>query len=208
MKTELQLFVERWSKGCGSEYCSGALNVVLGRGDIPCEVLFIGEAPGHSEDVNGIPFDGPAGEYMDEIIANGIRGRATYALTNLVCCIPKDESGQKTHSPDYDQIFQCSDRLREFVALVSPKLIVSVGKIAEDYLDTRMKTCLVKDRIKRIAILHPAYILRLPSGAHALTKRKCSLTIETALDEINVPMPPEPAPATYEMGGSSDPIPF
>src|SRR5688572_27705229 len=59
---------QRWQGGCGHVMCSRALNVVLARGDLPCDVLFIGEAPGDSEDVTGNPFTGPAGSLLDDII--------------------------------------------------------------------------------------------------------------------------------------------
>lgn len=69
--------------------CERRKHVVLVRGKIPAPVLFIGEAPGASEDVLGRPFVGPAGKLLDHIIEKGIDGQYDYAITNLVGCIPK-----------------------------------------------------------------------------------------------------------------------
>lgn len=63
-----------WSDGCGSEFCAGASKVVLYRGDLPCDVLLVGEAPGQSEDTSGIPFDGPAGQLLDRIVRKASEG--------------------------------------------------------------------------------------------------------------------------------------
>ena len=69
MKSKWQLHCDTWRDGCGSEYCSAANKIVLGKGKLPCDVLFIGEAPGASEDVLGRPFVGPAGKVLDLIIS-------------------------------------------------------------------------------------------------------------------------------------------
>lgn len=82
---------DKWKDGCGSEFCSTANRVVLYRGDLPCDVLFVGEAPGQSEDTRGIPFDGPAGQVLDRIIrraTKGIRVCATCRRGNVLCSFP------------------------------------------------------------------------------------------------------------------------
>lgn len=72
--TPWQKFKERWKGGCGSELCGKPKNkIVLARGQVPCDVLFIGEAPGASENIVGKPFVGPAGKLLDEIIEKTIR---------------------------------------------------------------------------------------------------------------------------------------
>jgi uracil-DNA glycosylase len=63
--------------------------VVLCRGRLPCDVLFVGEAPGVSEDVLGRPFVGPAGKLLDTIVERALDGQYDCAMTNLVACIPK-----------------------------------------------------------------------------------------------------------------------
>lgn len=73
-KTPYQLHVERWGGGCGAGICSTARHVVLARGKVPCDVLFVGEAPGESEDALGSPFVGPAGKLLDRVVAKALDG--------------------------------------------------------------------------------------------------------------------------------------
>lgn len=97
--TPFKKFVAKWQDGCGSCQCESANKVVLCRGSIPCDVLFIGEAPGASEDILGQPFVGPAGKLLDGIIQEafgdselcsiclkgGIRDTLTKTPSGLVC---------------------------------------------------------------------------------------------------------------------------
>ena len=71
-KSLYQSHCEKWQDGCGAEICELANKVVLCRGRLPCDVLFIGEAPGESENVIGLPFVGPAGKLLDKMIKKGI----------------------------------------------------------------------------------------------------------------------------------------
>jgi len=76
--TPLQAHLSRWSRGCGGPCCQAAKHVCLVRGTVPCDLLFVGEAPGSSEDVIGRPFVGPAGQLLDEICKR--------ALSDLYSC--------------------------------------------------------------------------------------------------------------------------
>lgn len=72
--TKFQLHVQEW-KGCTlCPLSQGRTRVVLSRGKVPCDVLFVGEAPGRSEDVVGQPFVGPAGQLFDKIVERAVRG--------------------------------------------------------------------------------------------------------------------------------------
>lgn len=73
--TPYQRHCHRWRDGCGSSICEGASKVVLGKGRLPCDVLFVGEAPGESEDVVGQPFVGPAGHLLDRIVREAFGGK-------------------------------------------------------------------------------------------------------------------------------------
>lgn len=87
--TLYQQHVQRW---ISCQRCALRLrrkHVVIARGTVPAPVVFVGEAPGESEDVLGIPFVGPAGHLFDYILNEAITDRTRYAITNLVCCIPK-----------------------------------------------------------------------------------------------------------------------
>lgn len=132
---------QKWCNGCGSPTCPPvATNVCIVRGTVPCDILFVAEAPGISENSHGQPLKGPAGKSFDEdIVSRSISPKLRIAYNNLVACLPVDEEGRKAGQPDYDTIIQCQPRLIEFVNLCNPKLIVCVGSMARDALDPKTK---------------------------------------------------------------------
>lgn len=77
MKSKWGLHVERYGDGCGHHLCGQATKVCLARGAVPCDILFIGEAPGQSEDALGKPFCGPAGKLLDQLINESVNQYAT-----------------------------------------------------------------------------------------------------------------------------------
>ena len=98
---------------CG--LCKDRFSVCLLRGEIPAKILFIGEGPGPSEDGSadykdgfGKPFIGPAGEILQDIINEHIEGRYSYALTNLVGCMPLDEDKVRYADPPDWAIEACA----------------------------------------------------------------------------------------------------
>src|SRR5262245_33856687 len=113
--------------------------IVFARGEVPCRVLFIGEAPGESENVIGQPFVGPAGQLLDRIIERALPEGTSYALTNLVCCIPRDDEGKKPNEPGVEHVDACSPRLTDFVRICDPELIVAVGSTARNWLDPKCR---------------------------------------------------------------------
>lgn len=156
MPSVYQDHVERWQRCRGCLLHVKRTSVVFSRGTIPCEILFLGEAPGESEDVVGIPFVGPAGKLLDKIIDQAYveAGRKfTHCFYNLVGCIPRDESGGKSGEPTKASIKSCSMRLVEFLGICKPKVIVCVGKLAYKYLPEY-------GYAKVVEITHPAAILR------------------------------------------------
>ena len=105
-------------------------HICLGRGVTPADVIFVGEAPGQSEDDLGLPFKGPAGQLLDKIIARALPADCRYALTNLVACFPRYAKMEGINEPERDEIAACRPRLVEFVRLCRPRLIVCVGALA------------------------------------------------------------------------------
>jgi uracil-DNA glycosylase len=170
------------------------------RGKMPCDVLFVGEAPGESENVSRIPFDGQAGRLLDDIIRRGITlDYPTYrvGICNLVGCIPRidpDEddngrAGRKAGEPEDHQIKACGPRLIELVRLANPQLIVCVGKLAKDWLTVGMKSSIDVDRnIPRVHIVHPSWILsKCPPQMKQLKIQECVVTINNAVEELVCP---------------------
>lgn len=177
----------KWCRGCN--LCNGRQSVVLARGTIPCDVLFVGEAPGESEDTLGKPFIGPAGKLLDEMIEESIEGLFTTeadgdeheirtAFTNLVACIPRNPEGS-TIPPDKTQIIACATRLSEFVNLTKPKLIVCVGKLAKEWLDADNS-----EGIGIASIIHPAAILRSPVSQRSLEIQNTVRVLRDSMEEI------------------------
>jgi len=150
----------------GSQRCK----VVLASGKIPCDILFIGEAPGISEDTIGKPFVGPAGRLLRKMIANGLSPKTRYCLTNLVACYPREAKEQGINEPPDECICACRKRLREFVRLCKPRGIVLVGKLAAKHVSGRP--------MEFVEILHPAAILRMDPSQQPLAIRRCILAIQ------------------------------
>lgn len=177
--------VERWSSGCGSTMCQYANRICYGRGTIPCNVVFIGEAPGESENCIGEPFVGPAGFELNRWIEAAIPPTVTYALTNLVGCLPRDpETGSKAQLPVHEDVLQCSDRLLEFIRIANPNLIVLVGKQAEHYFTKGYRDCLFPDLdIPTIEVSHPSYVLRQPPAKRQQIVPRAIIRIRDAVIE-------------------------
>lgn len=165
--------------------------VVLARGKVPAEVVFVGEAPGESEDVLGEPFKGPAGQLLDDMILKGLEdgieadfglGPApTMAWTNLVGCIPKDaNTKRKNAEPMPEEIEACWPRLDRFLEICRPRLIVAVGVLSDKY--SKIKEW--ENRAALIKIDHPAYLLRLDITRQGLEIQRNIVKLATAFGEL------------------------
>lgn len=179
-----QCHVNRWKGGCGADICSRASRVVFARGDIPCEMLMVGEAPGDSEDTLGQPFVGPAGQLLDQMIQHALEGKVIRtAFYNLLGCIPYDENYEKMKEPPDDAIVTCKPRLEEFLTIAQPRLLVAVGKCADTWLAQGYKhSVTLPNRDTPIAkILHPAFILRQNIAQQSMLRKKAVITIAEAV---------------------------
>ena len=97
--TPYQRHKAKWKDCNGCELARQRKRVVLVRGYLPCQVLFIGEAPGSSEDLLGKPFIGPAGKLFDRILAESLPQGCRFALTNLVGCFPREAKRAGINAP-------------------------------------------------------------------------------------------------------------
>jgi uracil-DNA glycosylase len=196
-KSLYKTFCEKWKDGCGGSVCDRSKKVFC-RGKVPCEVLFIGIAPGESEGSLGVPFIGPAGKLIDSIILRSLSSLSEtreeyirYAFTNLVLCMPRDEDGYKTDVPDDSDVESCSNRLVEFITLCNPKLIVCVGALVKDYIMSGWKRSLnkrinlaLRREVSKIELTHPARILRSNIAQQELLIRRCVVTLQNAIWEF------------------------
>ena len=140
--------------------------VVFGSGNHDAKVLLIGEAPGREEDMTGEPFIGRAGKLLTEILFSVKLSRKNVYITNTVKCRPPEN-----RNPNHDEIDACSTYLDQQINLISPSVIVLLGKIAAEALmstsepmsSLRGKIHLYKDtQIPMLVFYHPAYLLRSP----------------------------------------------
>lgn len=138
-------------------------NVVFGVGKETADILFIGEGPGEQEDLTGIPFVGPAGHLLDDMLTIiDLDRKENCYICNIVKCRPP-----RNRDPLETEQDACIGYLRNQVALVKPKVIVCLGRIAAkrlidpDYRITRQHGQWVqRNGIWLTAIYHPSALLR------------------------------------------------
>ena len=143
--------------------CETRHNVVFGVGNRQTDVMFIGEGPGEQEDLRGEPFVGPAGKLLDDMLSiiDLSREHNCY-IANIVKCRPP-----RNRDPLETEQDACIGFLRNQVALIKPKIIVCLGRIAAkriidpEYRITRQHGQWVeKNGIWMTAIYHPSALLR------------------------------------------------
>lgn len=143
--------------------CTTRHNVVFGVGNPQADILFVGEGPGEQEDLRAEPFVGPAGQLLDDMLSiiDIDRKRNCY-IANIVKCRPPHNRDPLETEQD-----SCIGYLREQIALIKPKIIVCLGRIAamrlirDDYRITREHGQWVeKDGVWVTAIYHPSALLR------------------------------------------------
>ena len=141
-------------------------NVVFGAGQKNAEIMFIGEGPGEHEDLQGEPFVGRGGMLLDEMLSLiGLSRDQNFYICNIVKCRPP-----KNRDPLNTEQDACIGYLEEQIALIQPKIIVCLGRIAasrlihDNYKITREHgQWAERDGILYTAIYHPAALLRDPS---------------------------------------------
>jgi len=141
-------------------------NIVFGVGNPKAELVFIGEGPGHDEDVQGEPFVGRAGKLLTQMIeAMGLRRQDVY-ICNVVKCRPPEN-----RLPERDEISICSPFLVRQLAVIQPKVICCLGACAaQTLLETNQGISRFRGEwfdyrdAKLIATYHPAYLLRNPNA--------------------------------------------
>lgn len=133
--------------------------IVLFRGCCPAPVLFLGEAPGDSEDLRGEPFVGPAGKLFDQLI-EPIEEHVEYGVSNVVCCVPHkyEEASITLRQPSKQEMAACQPRLLDLLQKVKPRIVVCLGKVAASYVSK-----LPNRNFEILELIHPSAILRMES---------------------------------------------
>jgi len=145
----------------------GRTQIVFGVGNPDADLMFVGEAPGGDEDVQGIPFVGRAGQLLTDIIEKGLQiPRKDVYIANVIKCRPPGN-----RNPEPDEIAQCEPFLFRQIDIVKPKVIVSLGKFAaQTLLRTDAPISRIRGRMfeyrgaKLVPTFHPAYLLRNPAS--------------------------------------------
>ena len=145
---------------CG--LCEQRTNVVFGVGNRNADVMFIGEGPGEQEDLQGIPFVGAAGKLLDDMMSIIDLDRTNSYIANIVKCRPP-----YNRDPEEAEQDACIDYLRNQFALVQPKIVICLGRIAAkrvinpNYKITRDHgNWVIRNGVWMTAIYHPSARLR------------------------------------------------
>lgn len=169
---------------CG--LCETRTQTVFGVGNRQANWMLIGEAPGQDEDLRGEPFVGKAGQLLTEMLrAMGLKREEVYIANMLKCRPPHNRD------PSPEEISLCRHFLTRQIALIQPKLILAVGRIAaQNLLATTLTMSKLRgirhqlDNIPLIVIYHPAYLLRsLSEKAKAWEDLKFALKVYEELEK-------------------------
>jgi DNA polymerase len=147
-------------------HAMGRRQIVFGVGNPDADLMFVGEAPGADEDIQGIPFVGRAGQLLTKIIeAIGLKREDVY-IANVIKCRPPGN-----RNPEQDEVDTCEPFLFQQVDIIKPKVIVALGTFAaRALLRTLDPISRLRGRIydyrgaKLIPTFHPAYLLRNPAS--------------------------------------------
>lgn len=142
----------------------GRTHIVFGQGSPTADLLFVGEAPGHEEDIQGLAFVGRAGQLLTKIIeAMGMKREEVY-IANVLKCRPPNN-----RNPEPDEVASCMPFLEEQIRLISPRAIVTLGTFAaQAVLGTDEPIGRLRGRwrtargVRVMPTFHPAFLLRSP----------------------------------------------
>ena len=150
---------------CQCQKCplgSTRTNFVFGLGNPHADIVFVGEAPGQQEDLKGEPFVGRAGKLLDKILAAVSLSRDDVYICNVLKCRPP-----QNRDPLPNEVDQCEPYLKAQLALINPKLIVALGRVAactilktKEPLKNLRNQTFKYEGIDLVVTYHPAALLR------------------------------------------------
>ena len=168
-------------------HTQGRTQIVFGVGSPTAELMFVGEAPGADEDIQGIPFVGRAGQLLTKMIeAMGLKRDDVY-IANVLKCRPPGN-----RNPEPDEIGQCEPFLFRQLESIQPKVVIALGAFAaRTLLQTDAPISRLRGRVhhfrgaKLIPTFHPSFLLRSPGY-----KREAWEDLKLALFELGRELPP------------------
>jgi uracil-DNA glycosylase len=162
----LQLVRDELGECTRCKLAKGRKNIVFGVGNPEADLVFVGEAPGLHEDLQGEPFVGDAGQLLTRMIeAMGYRRQDVHILNVLKCRPPGNRN------PEADEIEQCVPFLKKQLEALRPRILVALGKFAAQFLCGKPDAPIsalrgrfhVYQGVQVMPTYHPAYLLRTPS---------------------------------------------
>ncbi len=156
-------------------------SIVFGSGDIPADILFVGEAPDKIGDMRNKALIGPSLTILEKAISfamklSGRTAEPTYFITNLVACRPCNSKEDETREPTQSEAWSCWQRLEKTYQDVQPKKVVLLGKIA--------KTHIRKAWPFAHHLFHPSFILRR-GGIESPEFRQLARELAKVFEEIS-----------------------
>jgi len=137
-------------------------NAVPGEGTYEAELMFVGEAPGYEEDIQGRPFVGKAGQLLTKIIQAMKFRREEVYITNVVKCRPP-----QNRTPHREEVESCRPYLLEQIEKIQPRVIVALGKVATDFfvpgalsMNELRGNFYQFENIPVMPTFHPSYLIR------------------------------------------------
>jgi DNA polymerase len=160
----LQALREEMAPCSRCKLSKGRKTLVFGIGNPDARLMFIGEAPGRDEDIQGEPFVGEAGKLLTRLINRMGLERQDVYITNIVKCRPP-----MNRDPEQDEIETCLPFLKRQITAISPEVIMTLGRVAAQSL-LGIKTPITRLRgtftsfegVPLMPTFHPAYLLRNP----------------------------------------------
>ena len=142
----------------------GRTHAVPGAGPIDARIMFIGEAPGFHEDQQGLPFVGAAGQFLNELLVQVDIDRESVYITNVIKCRPPGN-----RDPKIEEVETCKPFLDRQIALIDPKVVVTLGRHSMARAFPDEKISMVHGEARKVGdqiylpMYHPAAALHQPS---------------------------------------------
>ena len=163
----LQDLYTRVSNCTACELCRKRTHAVPGEGLEDAEIMFVGEGPGFHEDQQARPFVGPAGKFLDELLASIGYKRSGVYITNVVKCRPPEN-----RDPLPNEVDSCRGFLEEQISRIRPKLIVTLGRYSLAWFFPRDTISKVHGQIRERDGTHFVHMYHPAAALHAGGLRK------------------------------------
>ena len=161
---QLKAFYQEINQCSKCSLYSSRTNFVFGMGNPQADIMFIGEAPGRDEDLQGLPFVGKAGQLLDRMLFAMRMKREDVYIANVLKCRPPNN-----RDPLPDEVLHCEPYLKKQIEIIKPKVIIALGRISAQVLLKRTDSLSLLrqneqlyEEIPFIVTYHPAALLRNP----------------------------------------------